>query len=164
MLTLLVAAACVFWLWRCKQDEPRRIAIHALDIFTAALHTGDSHTLLQTVVIPTAIQGRTAPEQTEFLTKALRDEISADGLAVLQRKGAFGPLTNIFPAEAQAWAVQAGVKPEDCVAFKLEQNGLCAEVVLARDAGIQNPESGTQNRLRIVRCNNVKQLAAVTQP
>lgn len=155
VLTLLIVAACGVWLWRWKQDEPRRTAIHALAGFTAALNTGDSDTLLKTVVLPAAVQGRTAPEQAEFLTKALRDEISPEGLEVLRQQGQFGPLTNIFPAEAQAWASQAGVKPEDCVAFKLERNGLRAEVVLAI-----NSERKTRNaKLRIVRCNNVKQLA-----
>jgi hypothetical protein len=89
-------------------------------------------------------------EQTEFLTKALRDEISPEGLAVLRREGKFGALTDLFPQEAKTWAAQAGVKPEDCVAFRMERDNIRAEVVLVREGEVY----------RVVRCNNVKQLAA----
>lgn len=71
------------------------------------------------------------------------------GLAVLQREGEFGTLSDLFPAEASTWAEQAGVKPEDCVAFKLDNNGSRSEVVLVRN----------NENFHIVRCNNVKQLA-----
>ena len=127
LFVLLIIAAGGAWLW-WKAGATRRASVQTLQRFNAALTTGNSADLLNAVVMPAAIQGRTGAEQTEFLTKALRDEISPEGLAVLQRDGAFGPLTNIFPAEAQGWAGQAGVKPEDCVAFKLERNGLRAEV------------------------------------
>jgi len=79
---------------------------------------------------------------------------------VLKRDGAFGPLANLFPAEAETWAKQAGVKPEDCVAFKLERNGLRAEVVLVRtpDSPLV-PRPSSLPGYRILRCNNIKQLA-----
>jgi hypothetical protein len=166
VLALLIVAASVIWLWRWKQDEPRRTAIHALEDFTMALQSRNSDNLLRAVVLPAAIQGRTAPEQIEFHTKALQDEISAEGLAVLKREGQFGLLTNLFPAEAHAWTTQAGVKPEDCIAFKLERNGLRAEIVLVRDSLLPStldPRPSTPD-FRIVRCNNVKQLANVIQP
>ncbi|MSU57234.1 MAG: hypothetical protein EXS35_03465 [Pedosphaera sp.] len=152
VLVLVGGALRYFW----RQAEPRRNSFHTLQQFNHALASGDTPQLLALVSQPAALQGRTSAEQSEFLVKALRDEISVEGLAVLQRDGAFGSLTNIFPAEAKTWSNQAGVKPEDCVAFKLERNGIRAEVVL-----VQNPDRGTQNaELRIVRCNNVKQLAA----
>jgi hypothetical protein len=160
LLVLLLIAAGSVWLgW--EAGAPRRASVAALQHFNSALSTGNSADLLNAVVMPVAIQGRTAPEQAEFLTKALRDEISAEGLAVLQREGAFGPLTSIFPAEAERWATQAGVKPEDCVAFKLKRNGLRAEVVLARPSTL-NAQPSTA--FELVRCNNVKQLAAPPQP
>ena len=68
---------------------------------------------------------------------------------MLQREGSFGLLRTLFPAEAEKWAKQAGVKPEDCVAFKMERTGVRAEVVLLREG----------QTLRVVRCNNVKQMA-----
>ncbi len=153
-LLLLIVAGGV-WLW-WKKDEPRRTALAPLQNLANALHRGDSTKLLEAVSIPEAIRGRTTAEQAEFLNKALRDEISPEGLKVLRREGEFGSLTNLFPAEAKIWAEQAGVNPEDCVAFKLERNGLRAEVVLAYDSALRAPNSA----LKIVRCNNVKQLAA----
>lgn len=134
---------------RWKQEEPRRNAIHALEAFTAALHTGDADKLLRSVVLPADIQSRTAPEQADFLTKALRNEISTEGLAMLRRGGQFGPLTNIFPTEVKRWSSQAGADPEDCVAFRLERDTITAEVVLVHAGEV----------FRVVRCNNVKQLA-----
>jgi hypothetical protein len=168
VVALLLVVAVVFGL-RWKWGEPRRLALQSLSQLDTALRTGNSTDLLKLTCTPAAIRGRTAPEQAQFLTKALADEISPEGLAVLRKEGAFGPLTNIFPAEADAWAKQAGVRVEDCVAFKLERNGLRAEVVLARpptlgslpgqgeDAGGRPPTGETT--ARIVRCNNVKQLA-----
>ena len=126
-----------------------RVKPNATGRLDTALRTGNSADLLSTICLPAAIQGRTAPEQAQFLTKALADEISPEGLTVLQREGSFGPLTNLFSAEAEKWANQAGAKPEDCVAFKMERTGIRAEVVLLR-AG---------KTFRIVRCNNVKQMA-----
>ena len=163
-LLCVVLLAGFYW-WQWKQDEPRRRSLACLAELDTALHSSDPSTLLDLIALPSALQGRTRPEQTEFLTKALRDEVSAEGLAVLKREGTFGPLTNIFPAEAEAWAKQAGVKPEDCVAFKMEKNGLRAEVVLAsgQKAGANSQKSSVISHqssvLRVVRLNNVKQLA-----
>jgi len=149
-LTVVLLAAVLYWRW--TQDAPRRESLAALTQLDTALHSGDRAELLHLVVMPTAIQGRTAPEQSEFLAKALNDEISPEGLAVLRKHGRYGPLKELFPAEAETWAKRAGVNPDDCVAFKLERAGLCAEVVLYKPA---NPESPCL----IVRLNNVKQLA-----
>ena len=146
--------ATVFWAWRWKQDEPRRYSLASLERLDAALHSNSPSALLDTLVMPAALQGRTAAEQTEFLRKALNDEISPEGLAVLKKEGRFGALTNLFPAEGAAWAAQAGVKPEDCVAFRLDRTkGFRAEVVLAR---FQAPGSPLPATYRIVRCNNVR--------
>jgi hypothetical protein len=155
VISVLLLAASGAWFW-WKAGETRRASIQTLQRFNLTLATGNSADLLDAVVMPSAILGRTSAEQAEFLTKALRDEISAEGLTVLQRDGAFGPLTDIFPTEAQTWANQAGVKPEDCVAFKLERNGQRAEVVLLRLSTL-NPKPATD--FRIVRLNNVRQLA-----
>ena len=155
---MLVLVSGFLW-YKWKQDEPRRNCIQTLGQLDAALRTGNSPDLLKLICTPAAIQGRTAPEQAEFLTKALADEISREGLAVLQREGSFGPLTNLFPVEAENWTKQADVKPEDCVAFKLERKGLRAEVVLAREPDVGGQKSEVGDRYRIVRLNNVKQLA-----
>jgi hypothetical protein len=147
LLILCFAAGALLW-WR--HDAPRREALAAVTSLNDALHGTDPDALLNAVVLPAAIQGRTSAEQVEFLVKALRDEISPEGVAALRRRGTYGPLPTIFPGEADRWASLAGAKPQDCVAFKMERNGVRAEVVLIHEA----------QGFRIVRCNNVKQMAA----
>ena len=137
-VALAVASGLLIW-FQWRRDAPRRHSFQAVQTFAAALNAGDPAALLQTVALPAAVSGRTVAEQIEFLTKALRDEISPEGLTVLRREGQFGALTNLFPAEAKTWAKQAGVSPEDCVAFKLERNGLRAEVVLVNDSALRTP-------------------------
>lgn len=153
---LLIAAAAVYW-WH--HDAPRRDSLATLARLDNALHSANRAELLDLIVLPAAVQGRTAPEQSEFLVKALNDEISPEGLAVLRKDGAFGPLKELFPAEAEAWARQARVNPDDCVAFKLERNGLRAEVVLERIAEFEARNAKGRPGYRVVRLNNVKQLA-----
>lgn len=148
LLVLLSVFAVVAWLW-WQQGETRRTSLSTLRTFERALQTGHAENLLNLIATPAAISGRTPAEQTEFLTKALRDEISPEGLTILQRAGEFGPLAQLFPQESAAWAARAGVMPTDCVAFRLERDGLRAEVVLVREG----------EAFRVVRCNNVKQLA-----
>ena len=145
LLLTILGLAWLIW----KNGEPRRQALHTLGHLDTALRTGNSTDLLGAISTPAAIQGRTTAEQAQFLSKALVDEISPEGLATLQRAGTFGPLADLFPAEAKNWAELAGVKVEDCVAFKMERSGIRAEVVLVRDGEIY----------RVVRCNNVKQMA-----
>ena len=152
-------AAIVYWHWR--QDAPRRACLDTATQLCSALNSGDTTKLLETVALPDALLGRTAAEQSEFLRKALADEISPEGLAMLRRDGQFGPLTNIFPAEATQWASQAGVNVGNCVAFKLERPGLRAELVLAGPSSLNSQPS---TAFRIVRCNNIKQLAEAHQP
>lgn len=157
---VLVAVALLgtgFYWW--KHGAPRRQALEALNGFQTALNSSAPEALLRVIVSPSSVRDRTAAEQAEFLRKALRDEISPEGLAVLKRDGQFGPLTNIFPAEAEAWSRQAGVSPENCVAFKLERNGLRAEVVLRKPSTFNPQPSAGDPPYRIVRVNNVKQLA-----
>lgn len=144
---LLVVAVVCWHAW--EQGEPRRACLSTLQHLQAALNSPDPNLLPQITLLPVALQSRTTAEQSEFIRKALQEEISPEGLAVLKKKGQFGSLTEVFPQESTNWATQAGVNPEDCVAFKLERNGLCAEVVLQKD----------QDAYRVLRCNNVKQLA-----
>jgi hypothetical protein len=156
VVVLLAVSLGGIFLWhRWEHDEPRRSAIASLQRLDNALKLQDARSLLDAVEIPASIKHRTEAEQAQFLSKVLQDELSAEGVEVLKREGYFGPLSQVFPDEAATWAAQAGVKPEDCVAFKLERNGVRAEVVLVIKSGVQSSES----TVRIVRCNNVKQLA-----
>jgi len=146
---LLLAGVVVFWItWR--RGEPRRTSIHTLERLQTSLSEANPNALLDTLLLPAALAQRTVPEQAEFINKTLRDEVSREGVVALKKAGQFGPLQEMFPVEATRWAKQAGVRVEDCVAFKMERNGIRAEVVVHR--------SGTA--YRIVRCNNVKQMAS----
>ena len=160
-LAVALAGGALIW-WHWQQGAPKRAALAVVEVLASALEDASAlERPLQFLVLPQALQSRTPAEQAEFIRKALRDELSPEGLAVLKKQGAFGPLLEVFPQEATNWVAQAGVKPEDCVAFKLERNGQRSEVVLARAPG--SPLAVRPSSLpsyRIVRVNNVKQLAA----
>jgi len=116
--------------------------------------------LLDRLVLPSALASKTPAEQSEFIRKALRDELSPDGIALLKKRARFGPLLELFPHEATNWAAQAGVEVTNCVAFRLDRpDGLRAEVVLVTQSAIRNPQSATEYRL--LRVNNVTPLATL---
>lgn len=117
-------------------------------VFVAALDEPEA-TLREKVVVPAAYVSRTGQEQEDFLRKAFRDEISSEGLRVLHQEAEFGPLLSLFPVDGRKWAAQLGVNPTNCVAWRTGRDNLRAELVLLRSGG----------GYRIVRCNNVQQLA-----
>lgn len=139
--------------YRWQQDAPRRFCLKTLAELQTATVSGNPEGLLRQLVLPQALQGRTTAEQVEFITKVLRDEVSPAGIAYLKAHGTFGPLPQLFPAECERWSTQAGVDPGRCVAFKMQQRDLRTEVVLLRDGA----------GYRVVRCNNVVQLAAAAK-
>ncbi len=151
----LLGAGFYWWI----QDAPRRESLVSLTRLDAALHSSNRGELLDLVILPPSVRSRGGAEQSEFLAKALNDEISPEGLAVLKARGDYGPLKELFPAEADAWCAQAGVRPDDCVAFKLERNGVRAEVVLIKPPTSDFQSSSDGGPYRIVRLNNVKQMA-----
>jgi len=150
LVGLLLLLGGLAWYFH-NAGVPRRQAIQTLTALTDSLQAGDSVRLLQTVTLPAALQDRTSAEQFEFLAKALRDEVTPEGLELLSREAEFGQLNELFPQDGVRWAEQAGVRPEDCVAFKLDRNGLRTEVVLAKDSSPRAPP----NSFKIIRCNNV---------
>lgn len=153
---MAVGLGGLVWLAHWHAGNPRRASLVALEHLDSCLRSGSSSALLEQIVLPVALSVRTPAEQAEFITKALRDELSPAGLALLKREGRFGPLTNLFPAEAQSWTAQAGVKLEDCVAFRLDRpNSPRAEVVLVRD-----PDSPLAP-FRLLRVNNVREPGAL---
>ena len=164
VVALAVGCGGLVWYGLWHMGSPRRSGLAVLQQLDSSLRSGAAAACLDQIVLPAALATRTPAEQAEFITKALRDEISREGIALLQRDGRFGSLTNLFPAEAQSWAAQAGVKTEDCVAFRLDRtHGPRAEVVLVRLP--ETPPSGDHpplatrhaplSLLRIVRVNNV---------
>lgn len=155
VVAFIAAALCYWWV----QDAPRRQSLASLTRLDGALHSTNRAELLELVIIPAAVQSRSAPEQSKFLAKALNNEISDQGLAELRKAGDYGTLKRIFPTEAEAWARVAGVHPDDCVAFKLERNGVRAEVVLLKPSNYETEATHGKAPYRIVRVNNVKQMA-----
>lgn len=146
-LLLAIAAAVLWYSW--KRNEPRRKSIHALEHLQSSLNSASSESLQKEVVLPAVLAQRTVPEQSEFIRKVLQDEISPEGIVALRKGAIFGSLREVFPDTAERWAQQAGVKAEDCMAFRMERNGIRAEVVVQSRNG----------SYRIIRCNNVKQMA-----
>ena len=147
VVALALAVWGIFLFW--QHGQPRREAVLAVSKLADNLANHQGSDLLDTVLIPAAVRSQTPAEQQEFLTKALADEISPAGVLALKRHGEFGDLKSVFPKEAAAWCRQAGVNADDCVAFKMEHDGIRAEVVLLREG----------ETYRVVRCNNVKQMA-----
>lgn len=134
-----------------RQGRPRREAISALEHLQQSIVGNSPGQLLHRLILPTALRDRTTTEQADFLRKALADEISIEGIETLAREGRFGPLKEIFPDEAEAWAAGGGVPTTDCVAFRLDRVGFRAEVVLVKFG----------QGYRILRCNDVKALEFV---
>ncbi len=141
---------CVFWLSLKQRPSARNDAEVALNRLEQAVSSADGKALLDLLVVPASVRDRTQSEQTEFVRKALQDEVSAEGVRVLAKEGVFGPLGTVFSNEAARWAGQAGVAVPDCVAFRMEKNGVVAEVAIA-----------TNGTPRLIRCNNVKQMAGL---
>ncbi|HXT11399.1 MAG TPA: hypothetical protein VN873_07530 [Candidatus Angelobacter sp.] len=144
---MVALVACVFW-FKWKRDEPRRDSLASLENLYVSLESNSS-SLLNQVVLPSVVNGRTQAERIEFLTKVLRDEVSGRGISALRHGAAFGELNRIFPEEASRWADQASVNATNCFAFRMEKNGVRAEVVVYRDG----------DHYLVLRCNNVKQMA-----
>lgn len=147
-LRTLIAAILIWALlsaWRSHENR-RSEALETLRHIQGSLANAGAESLLEYIILPAAVQGRSAPEQVRFLRKALYDEISPDGIAALEKHGRFGPLLKLFPDEAEAWASQAGTETGDCAAFRMERNGHRAEVVLVKSGGTTN---GTARFYRI---------------
>ena len=150
---LAIVAGIAFVLW-WKHGEPRRESLRALQNLCDALTVNEPGAILDLIILPDPLKIRTSHEQFEFVQKALRDEISPHGIRVLCRNGTFGPLSEMFPEHAQQWATQAGVRVEQCVAFRANRAGITAEAVLFKLDG-----SPGGRHYRVIRCNNIKQLS-----
>ena len=149
ILALVAVGAIALAIWlRWQFAAPRREALQALENLNTTLMTGSANLALEQVLLPQAWQDRTRAEQGEFLMKALSGEITPAGIQALKQRAAFGSLTNLFPGEASKWAAQAGVKPGECVAFRLDHTEFRTEVVLLKQG----------ERLRVLRCNNVTRI------
>lgn len=149
LLSLGIAAVIVLYALRpVKPLAESYPATQFLVAFEADLGRNDSKAFLQKVALPATLRDRTQQEQAEFVAKAFRDEISPAGITALMSQGQHGPLRLIFPGEAEKWASVAGVRVDDCMAYRAEKNGIHAELVIATNG----------SSWKIVRLNNVKQM------
>ncbi|HAO77800.1 MAG TPA: hypothetical protein DCQ92_02270, partial [Verrucomicrobia subdivision 3 bacterium] len=71
-IILALGGAFLFW----QHNIPRKAALQAISKLASNLANPHGLELLDTVLIPVAVQSRTQAEQQEFITKALADEIS----------------------------------------------------------------------------------------
>jgi hypothetical protein len=151
VIAIILAGVGSIWFWH--QNQPRRDALQSISILASDLVQPRGSELLDLILMPATIRSQTPAEQQEFLTKALADEISPNGVLALKQHAQFGPVKQVFPAEAANWCQQAGINADDCVAFKMERAGIRAEVLLVHEG----------ETYRVVRCNNVKQMAVEAQ-
>ena len=150
MIVMMAGISFVFAWKQWKAARPKRMAIQYLDRFsemvTAKSVEGNP---CEMVLLPSVYRQRTIQEQNDFVRKALTDEISEEGVRVITSKGEFGTLREIFPMEAESWTKPHGINPDECVAFKAFRGGIRGELVLQMHGA----------DYRIVRCNNIRQLA-----
>ena len=148
-IVLVAVVSGFFALSRYRGDAPRREALSVMAEVERAIASSHAEKTLPLLALPSSAAAKSPEEKTRWIADVLRDEVSAEGLAEIRRHARFGPLAEVFPAEAQRWADTAGVPVEDCVAFRMERDNIRAEVVLHK----------SPSGFRIVRCNNVKQMA-----
>lgn len=148
ILALIIGAGFTPTIWP-RKESPRAKAHDAALRLVCAFAVRDMAKVADLVRLPAFLAAKTSRERNELLSGILTEEISAEGLAELRSRGEFGPLRELFPAEATAWATAFSVHPEDCVAFKMHRDNIRAELVLL----------GRDERFVVLRCNNVKQMA-----
>ena len=146
MLLLILVIASILLILRWDKTKPRRDAVRFVHGVYEQLFTANDADVLNKIVLPSSYNTRTDTEKIDFLRKALRDEISEEGLRRIAKEGEFGALLDIFPETGNEWASKAGVGAGDCVAFRLERNGIRSELVVYVGT--------TPNRM--VRANNIK--------
>jgi hypothetical protein len=142
---LLVAASALVWL---QGTSPRSQAICTAFEFATAVQKDSFGSLEHLVYLPSVVSEQSGDERIRFLREVLSNEVSVAGIKALRTNGQFGPLRMIFPEQADRWAKLFQINAEDCVAFKMQRNGITAQLVLVKQ----------KNEFRILRCNNVKQM------
>jgi hypothetical protein len=152
VIGVLVVCGAFFALSRYRSDEPRRDALAVISEIERALTSSEVSKTMPLLELSPSAAARSPQDQTQWIADVLRDEVSAAGLVELRRHARFGPLAEVFPEEGKRWAEAAHLTVERCVAFRMERDGIRAEVVLHQ----------TSTGFRVLRCNNVKQMAPTT--
>lgn len=148
LITVFIMVGVGFAVWRIT-STPKKVSFQVLSRLEDFVSNHKRPIPQELVVLPAVLADKSPSEREQWLRDVLRDEISKEGIQVLMKSARFGSLADLFPESAHTWARAAGAKPEDCYAFRMDRDGITAEVVL-----VPGPDG-----LRISRCNNVKQMA-----
>jgi len=144
---LAVAVGCTVLWW--KSGDSKRQSLNALAQLEEIITDSNRTIPRELVVLPEVAKSKSQAECDQWLREVLREELSKEGIRELKQSARFGPLKEVFPESAAKWAESAGARADDSFAFRMDRNGVTAEVVLV-------PGS---DGFRISRCNNVKQMA-----
>ena len=152
LLLALVCALLAAALFEYRRGKPRREAIDTASRLLEMIVAKDPAGMLEVVTLPASVPASSSESagQGKWIADLLEDEIDAEGLDAMRRHAEFGALAEIFPEEAAAWSRYGGIPVESCVAFRMERGGIRGELVF------HHSPAG----LRILRCNNVKQMAS----
>jgi hypothetical protein len=154
-LTIIIPSLLAGGLWMLMRWSALRGPTVAAIEFSRVVSSNDSSRLGDLTKLPAFLAVKTPTEQSKLLLELLASEISPEGTAKLIANGQFGSLKQIFPEEATDWAAASSVSPDDCVAFRMERQGIRAELVLLKSS----------ETYLILRCNNVRQMAGdISQP
>lgn len=127
-----------------QMQQPKRDCVEALAVLNERILRSEA-SISDLVKTPQFLEGSTNPEIEQIMSKSLRNEISAEGIELLRRKGKFGPLSDICPDRGARWAQTAGVSIHECLAFRVENSGREALAVFWRKS----------DELRLIRIDNV---------
>jgi hypothetical protein len=157
LIAAVTVSACVgSWLFlRFRHDK----AGHAHDDIYAGAYQiaewlaspGDLQAVLDFIVLPPSLQGKSSDEVSRSLVRYLSDELSAQGLDMLRNKGNVRPLVEAFPREGTQWAQNAGVDPFDCIAITHPVNDDLLAVLVAC--------TNVAGNTKIIRIDNVRHLS-----
>ncbi|MBN2563472.1 MAG: hypothetical protein JXQ75_21345 [Phycisphaerae bacterium] len=102
MLLLLSGMLLYVWFGNRARD-PRLCATDVLvQLDKAIREPANSERLPAQIVLPPSVATRTIAEQVDFARKALRDEISHEGIEALRQHAQFGQALDVFPDQAVA--------------------------------------------------------------
>jgi hypothetical protein len=149
LFLLAAGMSAAWWYWNSQKSSPDRAAtLDVLQRLDVSLKDANGDPA-DWIMPPTVAEGKSPAEYDRWIREVLYEEISPEGLAVLKEEARFGPLLDLFPEQAEAWTSPYSIPAAECLAFRMERSGITAEVVVA-------PYKGSY---KIIRCNNIKQMA-----
>jgi len=107
---------------RTSSEPTREKMLEDLNFLYRKIISGKIDEAKKFLLIPSSESERDLESDLESdLNKSIeRNEISAEGIAILAEKGSFGKLKDIFPEKAQSWMKRRKIKnEEECYAMSL---------------------------------------------